>query len=205
MNGLGVPLYPPSPSKTFTRPAPYTSICHGVYEAATDSLYIGGYTSANRRTGGEHGGSAGTVVCRYDKVIANNSLGSAVWQTVLPYGPMADIDGQGEVCSSFAAAGDYVFAVRGIIASVYVYHKSDGVLSKVLRLGAEVAGWSGWIDIQSGLNVHLRGNGEYVLMIEDDTVNKTNIIRWKPGATPLAAPSQISRPKSSTPSPEQKP
>jgi len=93
-------------------------------------------------------------------------------------------------CIAMEQAGDYVFVIQGIAAQVQVYRKSDGVKVKVLCVGAEVAGWNGWIDIQNGINVYQRSNGEYLEMIEDDTVSRTSIIRWTPSAGGTAPSAQ---------------
>jgi hypothetical protein len=39
---------------------------------------------------------------------------------------------------------------------------------------------SGWVDIPYAINVHRRGDGEYVVLVEEDWKAKGTVYRWRP-------------------------
>jgi len=82
-----------------------------------------------------------------------------------------------------AAAGDYVFTggwkQRG---RIFVNRLSDGAAIGQFDPGPTVGGVenTGWIDILTGISVHRRANGEYLVFVEEDYKAKVLLYRWKP-------------------------
>lgn len=91
--------------------------------------------------------------------------------------------GAGKEAACVAAAGDYVFTggwkERG---RVFVNRMSDGAPVGVLDPGPAVGGVenTGWIDILTGISVHKRADGEYLVFVEEDYKAKVLLYRWKP-------------------------
>jgi hypothetical protein len=49
-----------------------------------------------------------------------------------------------------------------------------------LTPGAAVGSTSGWVDVYMGISAVKRGNGEYVVLVEDDARAKFLMYRWTP-------------------------
>ena len=82
-----------------------------------------------------------------------------------------------------AAAGDYAFTGgwkgRG---RVWINRLSDGAPVGVLDPGPSLGGVenTGWIDIFTGISVHKRKDGEYLVFVEEDYKAKVILYRWRP-------------------------
>ena len=89
----------------------------------------------------------------------------------------------GKEAECVAAAGDYVFTggwkERG---RIFVNRMSDGAPVGVFDPGPTVGGVenTGWIDILTGISVHQRADGEYLVFVEEDYKAKVLLYRWKP-------------------------
>ena len=83
--------------------------------------------------------------------------------------PVSFVPGADKEAACVAAAGDYVFTggwkQRG---RVWVNRMSDGVEN------------TGWIDILTGITAFKRGNGEYLVFVEEDYKAKSILYRWRP-------------------------
>jgi hypothetical protein len=108
------------------------------------------------------------------------------WRIVLPFEKGSHGHESAEPIS-FDVAGDYVFAAytRGLPADgvKYAYVKvirlADGTAVGNLVAEKEL-GEIGLLDLVHSVRAVRRGNGEYVVFLEDDAKAKTVMFRWTP-------------------------
>jgi hypothetical protein len=174
IDSFGNPIYTYASSKMFAMPQPFTRIARVVYIAATDTMYISGFTSAIPWDP-THWKEAGPVLARYD----NWSSGTPTQQyTVsLPWNTQTDPQ---TTPVGVAVAGNYIFVAELYIAKVDVYDARTGQLVGYMTPGASVGNTSGWVDVYLGISAVQRDNGEYVVLLEDDARAKILMYRWTP-------------------------
>lgn len=181
-NGLdanGVPNYGVTPAKSFSVTGDFTVLGRVAYVAATDSLYVGGYTTAYP-VNGQYGNFQ--VIKKFQGALGASSLSAAQWTLV------ASANNSGKC---MYADDQYVFACDVNPAVVRCYKASDASLVQTLQPGAEVGSTQGWVDIPNGLKEFRRASGEYLVFLEEDAFAKVLMWRWQaPGSTSaVAAPS----------------
>ncbi|SDT94262.1 Regulation of enolase protein 1, concanavalin A-like superfamily [Verrucomicrobium sp. GAS474] len=172
--------------------APYVLRVH--YVPATDTMYLGGYTTTHPRPTGQSWGYAGTELIRYNNWGATRTI---AYRIVLPF---PQPGGAGTASSdgvrAFDVKGNLLAATvwGGSLAShpTYLYNATTGSSVAVLTPGPEVGNASGNIDINNAVTVHQRANGEYLIFVEEDEEEKCLIYRWNPwtadtvGTVPVA-------------------
>jgi hypothetical protein len=156
-------------------PIPFTNAERVKYDAASDTLYVAGYTNTHPQSPSEADfGLAGTEIVRYDQWKAGNR--TAHVRITLPY------DLSGRYVKSIAVAGQKIFA--GMLRtsqteSVYVYDNNTGAtLGSLLaspQLGPSI---SGWIDGVEEIQAYRRSTGEYLVFVEDDLWSKVLMYRF---------------------------
>lgn len=171
------PIYDFTGVVTVPLPAPFTNVRRLHYDAASDVMYMAGYT-ADAVFDNAHWKEGGKILARYDSW--STGTPAPTWTVTLPWDTAADpIFTPG----SFAWAGDYIFmsgiATRG---QVWVYRAKDGAAVGTWQPGANVGGRdrTGWVDVPYGMNAARRANGEYVVNLEEDQWNKVLLYRWTP-------------------------
>ncbi|CAE6715727.1 hypothetical protein [Paraburkholderia nemoris] len=174
LDSAGNPIYTYASSKMFAMPQPFTRIARIVYTAETDTMYISGFTSAIPWDS-THWKEAGPVLARYD----NWSSGTPTQQyTVsLPWNTQTSPQ---TTTVGVAVAGNYVFIAELYTAKVDVYDARTGQAVGYMTPGASVGNTSGWVDVYLGISAVQRGNGEYVVLLEDDARAKILMYRWAP-------------------------
>ncbi|MFL9857521.1 hypothetical protein PQR72_17605 [Paraburkholderia madseniana] len=174
LDSAGNPIYTYASSKMFAMPQPFTRIARIVYIAETDTMYISGFTSAIPWDS-THWKEAGPVLARYD----NWSSGTPAQQyTVsLPWNTQTNPQ---TTTVGVAVAGNYVFVAELYTAKVDVYDARTGQAVGYMTPGASVGNTSGWVDVYLGISAVQRGNGEYVVLLEDDARAKILMYRWTP-------------------------
>lgn len=174
LDSAGNPIYTYASSKMFAMPQPFTRIARIVYVAETDTMYISGFTSAIPWDS-THWKEAGPVLARYD----NWSSGTPAQQyTVsLPWNTQTNPQ---TTTVGVAVAGNYVFIAELYTAKVDVYDARTGQAVGYMTPGASVGNTSGWVDVYLGISAVQRGNGEYVVLLEDDARAKILMYRWTP-------------------------
>ncbi|KAE8756389.1 hypothetical protein FSO04_29195 [Paraburkholderia madseniana] len=174
LDSAGNPIYTYASSKMFAMPQPFTRIARIVYIAETDTMYISGFTSAIPWDS-THWKEAGPVLARYD----NWSSGTPAQQyTVsLPWNTQTNPQ---TTTVGVAVAGNYVFIAELYTAKVDVYDARTGQAVGYMTPGASVGNTSGWVDVYLGISAVQRGNGEYVVLLEDDARAKILMYRWTP-------------------------
>ncbi|MDR5837352.1 hypothetical protein [Caballeronia sp. LZ034LL] len=173
-DAFGNPVYSYVTAKTYAMPAPFTRIGRVLYVAATDTMYVSGFTQ-NIPYDASRWKEAGPVLARYD----NWSGGAPVmtWSIALPWNtastpPVTTV--------GLATAGDYVFVAELYTQKVDVYDARTGAAVGVMTPGANVGGTSGYVDVELGISATRRANGEYVVLVEDDARAKILVYRWTP-------------------------
>jgi len=173
-----VPIYAPV-FEIIEAPKPYGGIRRVRYDTENDVMYLAG--TSNDKT--HHWKSMGVHLCRYDNWSKGNRV--AAWHVVCTYQPDSNCEP-----ISFDIAGDYVFvaiAERGKVGEreisrghISVYHKRNGAVVGYIEPPKD---WGvGWMDMTECLSVHLRENGEYLILQEEDGRSKNLLHRWRPDA-----------------------
>lgn len=176
---------------TFAMPAPFNQLRRVEYDAATDTLYLAGYTAAYPNDGFDDPGvqeiwgkCAGRVLARYSGWLAGNRTADWVVDDLV-FRP-SKIEHKDVFIAGMAIAGDYVFLQWSKFDAVLndhrtdVYRASDGAFVKTLRPGPTASLDDAQIDLPYGLRAARRANGEYVIMVEDDWFGKILVYRWTP-------------------------
>ncbi|WP_244197731.1 hypothetical protein [Caballeronia ptereochthonis] len=168
----GNPVYDYANVQTYPVPAPFTELRRAVYDAASDTMYITGYTAEepyDRRFWKE----VGRRLVRYDHWSGDPRARYSIdlpWDTQAK--PLSTVIG-------VTVEGQYVFAVEPV-GDVHVYDKDSGKEVGVIKPGPEVGNASGWVDVPNGVSAHRRGNGEYLVFVEEDARGKVMMYRWTP-------------------------
>jgi hypothetical protein len=87
---------------------------------------------------------------------------------------------------AFDKAAKYLFVANN---SIYldVFKARDGSFVTRMPKGPEIAGNSGILDIQQGVNAFQRDNGQYIIIVEDNYEQKNLIFRWRPSSDSTAS------------------
>ncbi|MFM0341138.1 NHL repeat-containing protein [Paraburkholderia fungorum] len=174
LDTAGNPIYTYASSTMFAMPPPFTRIARIVYLAATDTMYISGFTSAIPWDP-THWKEAGPVLARYD----NWRSGTPTQQYAisLPWNTQSNPQ---TTTVGVAVAGNYLFVAELYTAKVDVYDARTGQAVGYMTPGASVGNTTGWVDVYLGISAVRRDNGEYVVLLEDDARAKILMYRWTP-------------------------
>ncbi|MET3230997.1 UNVERIFIED_ORG: hypothetical protein ABIC54_003193 [Burkholderia sp. 1263] len=174
LDSAGNPIYTYASSKMFAMPQPFTRIARMVYIAETDTMYISGFTSAIPWDS-THWKEAGPVLARYDNW--SSGTPSQQYTVSLPWNTQSTPQ---TTTVGVAVAGNYIFVAELYTAKVDVYDARTGQAVGYMTPGASVGNTSGWVDVYLGISAVQRGNGEYVVLLEDDARAKILMYRWTP-------------------------
>ncbi len=170
----GSPAYDAEHPDTYPVPGDFTTVCRVLYDPPSDTLYLGGDTTARPA---RSWGLIGTELARYDGWTAGKR--SKRWQVVLPS------DDEKLTPKSLDLAGAYLFSVfvknsGGKPSVVTVFRLEDGSTTGTMVPGPEVGGVSGWVDMTHGLRAFRCRDGSYTVVVEEDWRAKNLVYRWKP-------------------------
>jgi hypothetical protein len=171
IDAKGNPIYSYSSMKKIATPKIFTDIRRIEYIPETDTMYLSGFT-AERPALQDDGKAFGSEIVRYDNWSKGNR--KERFRIAVPFNPRANPD---IITASMSITADYVFAITGKTAEVYVYNAKNGAFVTKFKPGAEVANESGWIDIPYGIRVFRRANGEYLIFAEE--VTKAKVIMYR--------------------------
>jgi hypothetical protein len=148
------------------------------YDPASDTMYLGGYTT-DRPHNDSNWGVVGTEIVRFDNWSAGNRTPTV--RIVLPYQYATG----GPYMKSMAIAGKYAFVVECKASTVHVYNLGNGTAVGTMNASKKL-GHLGWVDIPYGIRAYKRFNGEYLVLVEEDGNGKVLIYRWTPATAPAA-------------------
>ena len=176
----GNPQWDFATMQTFPHPDGFREVKRLRYDAASDTLYLGGTTAEDKN---QHWKPMGPVLARYDGWLRGPR--KLRWRVTLPY---ARGSSGHESCEpmGFDVAGDFVFAPYtgaskkdGVkTGRVEIFRASDGSAAGHVEPGVEV-GEIGLQDIRETLTAHRRADGEYIVLLEDDYKSKVVMYRIK--------------------------
>ena len=174
LDSFGNPIYQYANARMFPMPAPFTRLGRIVYDAASDTMYITGFTSAIPWNA-TLWKAAGPVLARYDNWSSANPR--LQYTIALPWNTASDPQ---VTTVGVALAGNYIFVAELYTQKIDVYDVRNGQMVGYMTPGASVGGTSGWVDIYLGISAVERANGEYVVLVEDDARAKILMYRWTP-------------------------
>jgi len=180
LDARGNPQWDFSKMESFAQPNDFREVKRLRYDAASDTLYLGGTTAQDKN---QHWKPMGPVLARYDGWL--RGARRLRWRVTLPY---TQGSSGHESCEpmGFDVAGDFIFAPYtgaskkdGVkTGRVEIFRASDGSAVGHVEPGEEV-GEVGLQDIRETLTAHRRADGEYVVLLEDDYKSKVVMFRLK--------------------------
>jgi regulation of enolase protein 1 (concanavalin A-like superfamily) len=161
--------------ESFPVPAEFSGpyVLRLIYQPATDTMYVSGYTVANPKPAGIGFGAIGTEIIRYNNWRGVSGTRSLAYRIVVPC-TVAN------AAKSFDVTGNLIAAVENNTHLVDLYDATTGAPEEVLSPGPEVGGTSGDEDCVDSLNLYQRANGEYLTFVEEDEFEKVLMYRWNP-------------------------
>ena len=180
LDAHGNPQWDFAKMQTFPQPEGFREVKRLRYDAASDTLYLGGTTAEDKN---QHWKPMGPVLARYDGWL--RGARTLRWRITLPYARGSSAH---ESCEpmGFDVAGDFIFAPYtgaskkdGVkTGRVEIFRTGDGSAAGHVEPGEEV-GEVGLQDIRETLTAHRRADGEYVVLLEDDYKSKVVMYRLK--------------------------
>lgn len=183
LDAFGNPRYSLETATREKPPAPFKDLHNAEYIAATDTMYISGFTADKPEPKPAlsllH---IGTAVARYDNW-SDPAKRTLRWQFDLPY-QGGTRPGTRRIPVGLKVAGDYVFVQMQGVNEVEAHRTSDGTTVGTLAPDPKVAGdYSDiWVDLAMGMNAFARKNGEYLVFSEEDIFCKIFMYRWRGNA-----------------------
>ncbi|MBI3448913.1 MAG: hypothetical protein HY049_08375 [Acidobacteria bacterium] len=151
-----------------------TQVNHAIYIPATDTMYLGLYSKKNDYLpGSAEFAIIGHELRRYNNWV--NGPRTIAWKTVIPYG------GTYHSAHSMDVAGNRVYVVMMDTAETFAYDTATGALIKTFTPGPEIGGEAPFVDVPEGLTAFQRGNGDYLVFVQDD-LDAKNILYQEPTA-----------------------
>ena len=173
LDANGVPIYVAANATETGLISNFTSIRRTLYDAATDTMWLMGWTSAHPSQGGwwVNGGSE---IARYNNW---SSTRTQAFQITLPNGAgvsYPDVTG-------ISWAKDYLFVATHLDPKVLVYSAATGAY--VTTLAPTGVGSVGNTDTADAIKAYYKADtGEYIVLVEDDGSAKTLMYRAAFGA-----------------------
>ncbi len=200
VNAKGIPSWNIAGATKVPNPAPFTIVRRLRHVAATDTMYLIGYSAELPRGTNEHG-VGGRLLARYD----NWGTASKLAWTVKPAYRNDSKDGtlglDMGVVRCIEVVGDYVFCV--FANDNAVLHHARGHVDVYRTKDGSYVGWIeppdsigriGNQDMSDTLSGCMLKDGRIRLVIEDNECGKAVIFHWKPEAKGTHATVEASAP-----------
>jgi hypothetical protein len=152
----------------------FTSVCRIEYEAATDTLYVGGYSDERPLPSGDWG-LLGTRVARFDHFMEAPHVR---WTVELDYDPPSVPHAQRRLPKAMDVEEGLLFVGYCRGAEIDVYDAADGRSLASLKPGPAVDSQSGWLDIPYAIRAHRLASGAAWLVIAEEVWKGKNILYW---------------------------
>lgn len=171
----GCPVFGAPVDVTTSLPAPMTTIERLEYDEDTDVMYIGGWTATHPSVSW---GLIGSTLARYPNWSAGNRTASHT--AIMPK------DNEGLYPKAMSVAGEYVFVGtsrdRG---KVYVFSGANLSNSGHIAPPTDM-GEIGWLDIPHAVQAFKKSDGQYLVLVEDNSKGKNILYQWTPPAEDVA-------------------
>jgi len=185
----GTPTWAMAKARTLPNPAEFTAVRRVHYQPELDLLVLAGNNGTQHN---QHWKPMGPILATYDHALSGTP--TLRWKTLLPY-EVGSSGHESKEPISFDVAGDYVFVAytRGLavdhvkFAYIKVYSLADGALVGNL-ISEHDLGECGLLDLVDSVRAVRRGNGEYVVFLEDDMKAKVIMFRWQPAGAAVDKP-----------------
>ena len=165
----------------YNLPSMLTTIGRFTYDAASDSMYIAGFTTASPKPANDTNVSSGTQMLKFAGWVAGNNGTNATpsWTTNIAY----DALDYHNNAHSFYVTGGYVFVQRGWEDDgLDIYDATTGNLVTTLYANANTgAGNGAETDFQNSVTAVQMPNGQYFIYAEDDLEARVLVFVWSPG------------------------
>ena len=165
------PVFGTAVDVTTSLPSPMTAVERVEYDADRDVMFIAGWTTSNPNTNNDWG-LIGSTIARYPNWSTGNRTASNT--AVMP----KDIGGY--YPKAMSVANDYVFVGgsrdRG---DLYVYN-SNNLLIVGNIYTPDNMGEVGWLDIPNAVQAFKKSNGQYLVLVEDNSKGKNILYQWCP-------------------------
>jgi hypothetical protein len=160
-------------------PGPFTSVQRIEYDAATDVMYLAGWTVDHPRPPtAETLKLIGSEVLRYDNWSTDDR--SLRWRLVVPFLQAGPRFTDQFTQISMSVAGDYLFTAEMAEGTIRAYRTIDAALVQEWNAGPEVGGKVGALDLPDALNAHRRADGSYDIFVQDVSGLKVMHYQWVP-------------------------
>ncbi len=212
LDSAGNPIYGWANKTEWDAPAEVTRPANIQYDAASDTMYLSGFNSANpgKNDQGQANpvpwGTSGTVLCRYDHWKGTRAVHGGFpitlnWfiKTYLDSNNVRQADLEHSTTPvGFSVAGNlasttdndgFIFIHQGPTGretgrhgEVNVWRANSGAYVGYMQ-PINMAGSGeqvGWVDIRLPLKALRRSNGDYVLTMEEDLLQKFLLWKWNP-------------------------
>ena len=168
----GSPIFGAPITVTTSRPAPFDTrpLERLVYDVDTDVMYIGGWTNANQY---KTWGLIGSTIARFPNWSTGNRTAS---HTLVA--PLA-LEGRLPP-KAMSVAGDYIFVGTSLDrGKLYVFNSSNLTSVGFIAPPTDI-GELGWVDLPDGIQAFKRSNGQYVILVEENSKGKNVVYQWCP-------------------------
>ena len=165
------PVYGAAVTVATSIPSPITEVNRVEYDADADVMFIAGWSAANPNSTYDWG-IVGSTVSRYPNWSAGNRTASHT--AVMPK------DAEGYYPKAMSVADDYIF-VGGSRDRAKLNVFSTSNLSSIGYIAApKNMGEIGWIDMPYAVQAFKKSNGQYLILVEDNSKGKNILYQWCP-------------------------
>ncbi|HEX8548405.1 MAG TPA: T9SS type A sorting domain-containing protein, partial [Cytophagaceae bacterium] len=159
-------------------PAPIKKVERIEYDAQNDVMFIAGWTDANPNVN-NNWGLIGSTISRFPNWSGGNRTASH--SAVMPN------DVEGFPMKAMSVADGYLFVGGSRDRGKLNVFKSTDLSSVGVIAAPTDMGEPGWLDIPHAIQAFKRSNGQYVILVEDNSKGKNFVYQWCPSnnCTPI--------------------
>jgi len=182
LDSEGNPIYNYTSAVSYTGVTDFTEIDRCMYDVASDTMYLSGYTSSLTV---DTWGLAGKMIAQYPNWSHGNR--TAAWKTTFPYQYDPSNSGNWNLPKAVCIAGSYIFVAYYNVVTAHcdVYLKSTG--ASVGSFTYPISNVQGNdVDSYYGLQAFLRSDGEYEITQDGYRGAKIMLLHWYPGPGTIA-------------------
>jgi hypothetical protein len=186
LNAQGVPQYSFTNTTAFALPSDLNKLERLQYLPETDTMYLSGYSASYPEPSGSWG-LAGSVLLRYDGWTNGQRTVHPGYPINLPTNSAGLYPEGFAVSGRPGTGGEYLFLPyynKQANMQMRVYDAQAGTFLDFMATGAEVGSFSADVDTRNCVRAVRRANGQHLIFVEADQVNRVTMFRWWPGGVP---------------------